>query len=140
MLFVYGTLRRGESMDLENDMGTTFVSGQKINGFLYDLGWYPGVKTEAGHFDAGKPSVIGDVFLIRNDKVCEKLDAYEGYPSLYTRLQTETDHGQVVWVYVYNHDVTGEQLIPTGDWQNQKEPAPTPAPESAAPAPMPQAA
>jgi gamma-glutamylcyclotransferase (GGCT)/AIG2-like uncharacterized protein YtfP len=124
LLFVYGTLRRGASSDLSREPLVEFVSGDSVNGKLYNLGWFPGVKEVAcsgadakpQNFDPGEASITGDVFRILDDRVVSHLDAYEGYPNLYNRVETETADGKHVWVYTYNHNVEDRQLIPSGDW------------------------
>jgi gamma-glutamylcyclotransferase (GGCT)/AIG2-like uncharacterized protein YtfP len=121
-LFVYGTLRRGEGADLSKqgrNRGAVFMGVSQINGLIYNLGHFPGVKCEAGSFDPGQPSVHGDVFLINDPKLPDQLDAYEGYPNLYTRLETEAADGRTVWVYVYNHEVIEMQRIQSGDWYDR---------------------
>lgn len=130
LIFVYGTLRKGERADLNkqaSQFGVTYIGEDCINGKLYHLGAYPGVKTEAGVFCPDKPLVYGEVFRARDTSITAMLDAYEGYPYLYDRLQTETDKGRTVWVYVYNHPVTSDQQIESGDWV--RNPSPVGRPE-----------
>jgi gamma-glutamylcyclotransferase (GGCT)/AIG2-like uncharacterized protein YtfP len=126
-IFVYGTLRHGERADLTKqahffnikikDMGK-----DAINGEMFHIGCYPGIKLTSGEFDPKKPMVIGEVYLIRDASIVAILDAYEGYdaddPSrgLYDKIQTETANGRTVWVYTYNPPVRREQLIESGDW------------------------
>lgn len=118
LLFVYGTLRKGASNDLSRKEGAKYIGEDWINGDLYDLGWYPGVKLFEGaeNFSVGLPVVVGDVFAIEDTKLADYLDGYEGYPNLYNRSQVETSGGHIVWVYIYNHGVYGRENIPTGDW------------------------
>lgn len=122
LIFVYGTLRHGASNSLSESLRfanmATHVGESRINGLLYNLGWFPGVKLpeDAEEFDAGQPSVKGDVFSV--DVLClpNMLDSYEGYPHLYGRREVQTEHGHTAWVYTYNGDVDGKSLITTGDW------------------------
>jgi gamma-glutamylcyclotransferase (GGCT)/AIG2-like uncharacterized protein YtfP len=122
LLFVYGTLRRGASADLSRSSSSfdvTFVDTDRINGKLYNIGWYPGIKdVRGGAFNSILSTVTGDVFLIRDDTVRDVLDAYEGYPHLYDRCQVETEDGRMVWVYTYNGQPPGESFLPTGDWMD----------------------
>jgi gamma-glutamylcyclotransferase (GGCT)/AIG2-like uncharacterized protein YtfP len=113
LLFVYGTLRRGASADLGNKMGASFVSHDRINGRLYSVGsgWFPGVKTGGPEFHPDDSSVVGDVFLLNDDKIVNQLDAYEGYPSLYDRSVVRTEEGRDVWVYTYNPSVHSDSEI-----------------------------
>lgn len=128
LLFVYGTLRQGECADLSRVEDCLLVGEDAINGKLYDLGWYPGVKsdnphagtkTDPFHFDPGLPSVRGDVFQINSDALVQHLDDYEGYPTLYDRIETMTAGGRVVWVYTYNNEPSEDRRIISGDWINR---------------------
>lgn len=124
-IFVYGTLRKGERADLSKQtgqFGVTYIGLDAINGGLYHLGSYPGVKAAAEPFDADKPLVHGEVFLIRDLSIVSLLDAYEGYPHLYDRIQIESAAGRKVWVYIYQHPVTSDQQIQSGDWVKNRDP------------------
>jgi gamma-glutamylcyclotransferase (GGCT)/AIG2-like uncharacterized protein YtfP len=118
LLFVYGSLRRGERADLSNNMRASFICPDRINGLLYSVSWFPGLKEvpDIPAFDYDAPSVVGDVFRLRDDTIIKQLDAYEGYPDLYERLQTVTESGRKVWVYVYNHGVHEDSRVKSGDW------------------------
>jgi gamma-glutamylcyclotransferase (GGCT)/AIG2-like uncharacterized protein YtfP len=125
LLFVYGTLRRGESADLsvgQRGHKVLFVGKDAINGLLYNLGYYPGIKevTDAP-FSPDLPVVVGDVFTIGDESITEVLDAYEGYPSLYGREVVQSQKGRSVWVYTYNHEVADSQRILNGDWQSRRD-------------------
>lgn len=123
-IFVYGTLRHGERAELAkkaSNFGIVYIGLDVINGKMYHIGAYPGVKTEAGEFDPSKPTVTGEVFLATDTSIMAVLDAYEGYPHLFTRLKTTTRGGRVVWVYVYPHPTTEEQLIDGGDWCRSRQ-------------------
>lgn len=128
LLFVYGTLRRGECKDLSHNHDCLFVGEDAINGLIYDLGWFPGVKAEVAHagaktdpsqFDPGHPAVRGDVFQLGSDELVQNLDDYEGYPDLYDRIQTVSANGSIVWVYVYNAAPPADKRIISGDWVNR---------------------
>lgn len=135
-IFVYGTLRRGERADLSkqsHQFGVTFCGEDAINGLLYHLGAFPGVKLpgEPNIWDPLLPVVVGEVFRIRDTSIVSIMDAYEGYNSddpstgLYDREEVETKGGRKVWVYVYNPPVISDQLIESGDWcKNQMMPLP----------------
>ena len=124
IIFVYGTLRKGERADLakqSGSFGVCFLGNDTIGGKMYHLGAYPGVK-DAADYDAGKPTVEGEVFLIVDASIIAVMDAYEGYPHLYDRKQVLAKSARNVWVYVYNHPTTSEQLIMSGDWVKNREP------------------
>lgn len=126
LVFVYGTLRRGESSSLSESPRfanlATFVGESRINGDIYKLGWFPGVKLpeEQEPFDADKPTVVGEVFKIDALILPNMLDTYEGYPHLYGKKEVYTEHDHVAWVYTYNGGVEPETRIATGDWKNEK--------------------
>jgi gamma-glutamylcyclotransferase (GGCT)/AIG2-like uncharacterized protein YtfP len=123
LLFVYGTLRRGERADLskhEKEFGVTYLGEDRINGLIYNMGSYPGLKVgDPLEFDSLQPSVVGDVFRIENKSIITLLDHYEGYPYLYNRTEVPTEGDQLVWVYTYNGEVSDGQLLPAGDWINR---------------------
>jgi gamma-glutamylcyclotransferase (GGCT)/AIG2-like uncharacterized protein YtfP len=122
LLLVYGTLRKGQSADLSRNSRAEFIGVDQINGLLYELGWFPGVKTvESITFDPDKPTVTGDVFKLHSDDLVEALDSYEGYPNLYSRVQTTSRDGRTVWVYVFNGIVHQDNFIPDGNWVDSKD-------------------
>ena len=54
-VFVYGTLRRGEQRDINRlQPAPTFMGDGKINGTLYDLGSYPGVRLGGTYWVQGE--------------------------------------------------------------------------------------
>jgi len=124
-IFVYGTLRRGERMDLtkqKRNWEIDFISRDRINGKMYLLGTFPGVKDVNSRFDRNDPLVTGEVFRIRGSSIVALLDAYESYDpdnptqGLYDRCQVRSERGRLVWVYTYNGMVHPEWLIESGDW------------------------
>lgn len=122
-LFVYGTLRKGASADLQrfasngDDYSSRYLGTDRINGRLYDLGSFPGVHLlKSPVFNSDLPVVVGDVFELLDEVLIERLDAYEGYPRLYDRRQVLSATGEHVWVYVYNHPMDDRPSIPSGDW------------------------
>lgn len=129
-LFVYGTLRSGERADLrkqQHSFDVAYVGIDKINGELFHLGSFPGVKTVSAEFDESLPTVVGEIFRIRNASITALLDAYEGYNAekpyagLYNRLQTGTERGRTAWVYTYNGLCIPEQKIESGDWCRNRQ-------------------
>lgn len=98
IIYVYGTLRPGA--------GETVL----IPGTMYDLGWYPGVKL------GGKSQFVAERIEVDDDRL-QQLDNYEGYnphnheSSLFIRR-----HYLDGWIYEYNQQLTGSQVISSGDW------------------------
>lgn len=130
LLFVYGTLRRGERADINKNAlvhSVSFIKNDSINGLMYHIGAFPGVKllsAPEAEYDPKLGAVIGEVYYIGDHSVSSILDHYEGYhedgTGLYNRFQVWTAGGRLVWVYTYNPDVISDQLIETGDWKNPR--------------------
>ena len=61
-VFVYGTLRRGEERDINRlSPAPIFIGKSKINGTLYQLGSYPGIRL------GGEQAVQGEVYQITRE-------------------------------------------------------------------------
>lgn len=125
-LFVYGTLRSGERASLAHPANVarcSLVGDDEINGELYQIGGFPGLKMlhKHGMYSPDKAIVKGEVFQILDESLVRSLDAYEGYPTLFTRQQVLTARGRTVWVYIFNHPVKQENLIRSGDWTNKSD-------------------
>lgn len=125
-IFVYGTLRRGQHADLHKQahhFNVHYCGTDKINGKMYHLGAYPGIKRLLNPlFNPNFPTVLGEIFLVQDPSIGAFLDAYEGYISdnplqgLYDRQKLDTEKGKEAWTYLYNPPVTSDQLIESGDW------------------------
>ena len=113
-VFVYGTLRCKPGQT-KNKLGMT-STGQFlfVQGSLYGLGWFPGVKLD----DPG--SVYCEVLSV-SDQELQRLDYYEGCyiddpsVSLFTRRLINVD-GTEGWIYEFNGSVHNKTRIITGDW------------------------
>lgn len=122
LIFVYGTLMSGERMSLPDMAGfsVSFVGPDSINGLMYNIGHFPGVKLPDGTaFNANEALVQGEVYRIMTPGLVARLDAYEGYPDLYDRRQVRTAHNRTVWVYTFNPSTKELHLIQTGDWRTR---------------------
>jgi gamma-glutamylcyclotransferase (GGCT)/AIG2-like uncharacterized protein YtfP len=118
-LFLYGTLMRGlGAMDaLPASEHLRFVCESQVQGSLYDLGSYPGLKEGTG-------LVLGEVYEVLHPDVWEILDPYEDYfpgqetSSLYLRQSIELmGEPGYAWTYVYNQPVDEDRFIQDGDWR-----------------------
>ena len=109
-LFVYGTLKQGHGNH------KYFLSKAKLLGkfitppkyTMYSLGGFPGV------IDAGETSIHGEVYEVTDEEFA-RIDRLEGYPSMYTRKQIDTDYGKA-WIYIWNYDTKGLEKVETGNW------------------------
>jgi len=126
LLFVYGTLRQEFNHPLTQILKIHgyFYGNAKVQGYLYDVGGYPGMVL------TNEPCnwVYGEVIKIDSiDLVFSKLDEYEqigkGYlqPNEYERrIITAHCAADTVscWSYVYNWSVEGKIPIASGNYLN----------------------
>jgi gamma-glutamylaminecyclotransferase len=115
LLFVYGTLKRGQRSH-------HLLWGQEFLGEaqtapkyrLYDAGHYPLLVEDP----ANGLAIKGEVWRI-DDAVLGRLDQWEGVPELYSRRSITLEmEVSPVWAYFYNGDVAahpdcGQQWPPT---------------------------
>ncbi|MDE1330545.1 gamma-glutamylcyclotransferase family protein [Vibrio aestuarianus] len=108
LVFVYGTLRQGESNH------HFLQSGQMLGSFitaseyaLYDLGTYPGLIK-------GHQSITGEVYMI-DEATLKQLDILEDVPVEYRREMIDTPFGRA-WVYIYQQVGDLNSQIDSGDW------------------------
>lgn len=117
LIFTYGTLRVNAMKHKDNlRAGLEFVREDKITAKLYDVSWFPGILDLRGTFDGNLSSVVGDVFLVKNQETLDALDFYEGAPTLYRRERTQTESGLDVEVYVFQDPRDVNARIESGDW------------------------
>jgi gamma-glutamylcyclotransferase (GGCT)/AIG2-like uncharacterized protein YtfP len=102
-LFVYGTLKRGESREGKWPFAPLQVSPATTQAALYDLGPYPALGP-------GDDVVAGELWFLREEDVAETLrqfDAIEGYqqggPDLYVRrvIDCRDADGAIHQAYAY---------------------------------------
>ncbi|RJX70657.1 gamma-glutamylcyclotransferase [Vibrio sinensis] len=109
LVFVYGTLRKGESNHHHLSEQAQFLGHHETlpEFALYDLGAYPAVIS-------GHHSISGEVYLIDSHNL-QVLDKLEDVPVEYRREQIETPFG-LAWIYLYQDTSQLETLISSGDW------------------------
>lgn len=114
-VFVYGSLRPPEGK-LINKLGMTTTGEQiRVQGFLYELSWFPGIK-----LDPEGGSILCDILEV-NDEELAYLDYYEGYypehpqDSLFVRHRVNVA-GHDGYIYEYNGNPNPSKKILTGDW------------------------
>ena len=107
-VFVYGLLRKGQSM-AHMLAQAKYLGETEVDGFdLFHLGTYPGAV-------AGDGRVKGELYEVES---LDALDAAEGVdrsPPLYQRREVETG-GERAWIYVYARPLAGTLKIESGDW------------------------
>ncbi|MDA0128899.1 gamma-glutamylcyclotransferase [Vibrio sp. MarTm2] len=108
LLFVYGTLRKGQSNQSFLDSAEFLGQHETLPEYaLYDLGAYPAVT-------AGHRSIVGEVYLIDDDTLA-KIDELEDVPVEYRREQIDTPFGRA-WIYLYQDTSQLDSLLASGDW------------------------
>ena len=94
LLFVYGTLRRGESHALPEER---FRGAATVRGRLYPNGPYRGFVP-----DRDGDEVAGELFEV-DDALLADLDEYEGpeYPRVILDVTNESGETVSAWVYIF---------------------------------------
>lgn len=117
LIFVYGSLRRGGWNEGYLASGAEFVGPARTAGrcALYVC---PTSGLPYMTFDAVS-RIVGELYSV-DDATLADLDALEGHPDSYLRtpVEIETAAGEVTeaQVYVWLHDTTDLELVPSGDW------------------------
>ena len=131
LLFVYGTLRRGNQNAMADFLAenATFICYGWYQGKMYMIRDYPGVIPS----DDAEQRVYGEVYHMHDaDSVLAKLDEYEEcsvrypQPAEYQRVQTQilTVDGRLlepVWIYSYQWPVADKARIATGDFMQSAQ-------------------
>lgn len=112
LVLVYGSLREGgalnDNMAGANKLGTTWVRGRMHQA----SGWYPAVVIED---IPENEKVLCEAYEIDEDKLA-LLDAIEGHPNFYERVQVETEYGDA-WIYTWHPDqINNHRVVESGDW------------------------
>lgn len=111
-LFVYGTLRAGQSNAKMLDGLGHYSGAAAMRGTLYRIAAYPGLVD-------GDAEVRGELFeLAAPERSLAVLDAFEGED--YGRVEREAirpDGSRIrAWVYLYRGETGGKAVIVSGDW------------------------
>ena len=120
-VFVYGTLRKWQERDISKlEPAPVFLSNGQINGILYDLGSYPGVRL------GGLSWVQGEVYQITPELERQLDEIEEVRPHQtgeYARCEVLVQcAGQEVNCLVYEvawQRTQGRAVISSGDWVNR---------------------
>jgi gamma-glutamylcyclotransferase (GGCT)/AIG2-like uncharacterized protein YtfP len=124
LVFVYGTLRKGEKYSYYLNKAECLEENCTIEGQLYDTGWgYPALLLESG-----KVHVKGELYRVSSEQLAE-LDRLEGYKeyganNLYERIITKvtTEKGeQEAIVYVMTTIKDHFNKIDGNDWILRKK-------------------
>jgi gamma-glutamylcyclotransferase (GGCT)/AIG2-like uncharacterized protein YtfP len=99
-VFVYGTLRKGDSNDITKLKPTpVYLGNSTINGNMYHLGGYPGVTL------GGENRVVGEVYAITEplERVLDGIESeYPAQADEYVKLEIQVAvNGQMLDCMVY---------------------------------------
>lgn len=114
LVFIYGSLRQAceHSMSVRFP-NSKFMGNATVNGLLFDLGAYPGLRS-----NKSDPKVVGEVYEV-DDELLDELDRFE-VSSNYLRKETVAQLGEqtkVCWVYEPDPEYYSlSKLITNGDW------------------------
>ena|ERR1700741_321193 len=113
-IFIYGTLRRGSPGSISIRFPESkFIAGAKVNGRLYDLGPYPGLRV-----DKSDSTVVGEVYEV-DEGLLNDLDEFEA-SSNYVRKSVEVSLGgqqKKCWTYEPSPEFYRlDNIITSGDW------------------------
>jgi gamma-glutamylcyclotransferase (GGCT)/AIG2-like uncharacterized protein YtfP len=113
LVFVYGTLKRGEKNHdwLE---GASWQGEAELSGvLLHDLGPFPMAVI-------GEGTAIGEVYAVEEHGLA-RLDELEGYPRLYDRQMLSLNDGRRAWVYLGRpRQVRHAPQVDGGSWNSRK--------------------
>jgi gamma-glutamylcyclotransferase (GGCT)/AIG2-like uncharacterized protein YtfP len=121
-VFVYGTLRKGDSNDITKlDPAPIYIGKTQISGNMYHLGGYPGVTL------GGTNTIMGEVYAI-TEPLERLLDGIESeYPAqtdeYYKRDIQVTVNEQLLDCIVYEINdvyIQGKPQMMSGDWVKSK--------------------
>ena len=103
-IFVYGTLQRGQRNHKVLLRQQFLGAAQTLPRYrLYNCGRYPGLVDDPEN----GISIQGEVWEVSDD-VLNKMDEYEGVPTLYSRRQVLLQNWHSpVQAYFYKQDITG---------------------------------
>jgi gamma-glutamylcyclotransferase (GGCT)/AIG2-like uncharacterized protein YtfP len=124
-LFVYGTLvsSAGHPNGARLAGEARLVGAASIPGRLYRVGWYPGLVEG----DAAGGRVHGEIYALADPAISLVwLDAYESivpgdeasseYIRVERTVQLAAGGDITAWVYLYQRDVAGLELVAGGRW------------------------
>lgn len=119
LLFVYGTLKRGQSNHARLQQARWLGPAQLQGACLFDLGPFPMAV-------AGEGWVIGELYAVAWAALPD-LDAFEGCPRLYQRHWLPLADGRQAWAYLGQpRQVRHARQLPGGQWPAEGRSSPPP--------------
>ena len=117
-VFVYGTLRRGQSNDINRlRPSPRFVADAEVAGTLYDLGPYPGIRLGGDGVVQGEVYEIAPELELRLDEIEEVHPQATGeYAKREVRVRSASGEWTCLVYEIHPSRVTGVPVIGQGDW------------------------
>lgn len=117
-LFVYGTLMKGEKNHrVIEEVQAEYVGTATVPySYLLDLGAFPGLIFQHATDLVEGQGVYGELYDV-TPQALERLDIFEGVPTLYDRVEANTGGGKV-WLYEWQGDIT-YPVIESGNWKDR---------------------
>jgi gamma-glutamylcyclotransferase (GGCT)/AIG2-like uncharacterized protein YtfP len=126
LLFVYGTLRKGNSNKMAEYLSVhaEFLTDGWFQGYMYQISYYPGVIAS----DDINDRAYGELYRLNDPETAlallddyEECSAQHVQPAEYKRITTpiSTIDGNIfeqVWIYLYQWPITDKLLIKEGDF------------------------
>ena len=127
VLFVYGTLLRGESGHALLDGATAIGPATTRPDFeLFDLGPYPALVA------GGETAIAGELYELPVAMLAA-IDVHEQVPILFKRRRIELQDGRIADAYLLDPDqVRGRRRIRSGDWRTRFRVETAPGPRDSA--------
>jgi gamma-glutamylcyclotransferase (GGCT)/AIG2-like uncharacterized protein YtfP len=123
LLFVYGTLRRGEGNHQRYLAGATYLGEFVMPKAKLMTREVPGIKAILPfmvHFSHG--GVVGEIYRVTSQQL-ENIDTLEGHPSEYHRsrgkIPREWQNPIIPWAYWWPWGTVGMELVKGGDWKKR---------------------
>jgi gamma-glutamylcyclotransferase (GGCT)/AIG2-like uncharacterized protein YtfP len=112
LLFVYGTLMRGESAHALLGPNARFIAEAQTEPrfTLLDMGQYPAL------LEGGTTAVRGELYEIDAARL-PSLDRYEDVPELYDRLPLAVSGHAAIAYVMHQHLGRDLAVIASGDWR-----------------------
>ena len=113
LIFVYGTLMRGEVSE-HHLRGCEFVGADETapQFTMVHFGWYPALLPD------GETAIQGEVYRVDLNTL-HALDEYEGHPHLYRRRAVSLKSGLMADLYLFQGRPKETQIIESGDWRHR---------------------
>jgi gamma-glutamylaminecyclotransferase len=111
LLFVYGTLMAGEPSHALVAESAALGKALTEPAFeLLDCGEYPAM------IGGGATAITGELYSV-SPETLDRLDEYEGHPSLFRRSLIALADGREVEAYLGTDTTERRRVIPGGDWR-----------------------